>query len=255
MSSTLTRLTIPTVLLDMDRQTWWTGGIFIASVALIVCGFWYRGSPFEGPTPTPTLHEVVPAPPVPTSDRERPPPRGPLPEVCKPWIKPPPSRRVRPSELDVSLKDGEKSDGLDCWSNGMCNYKVYENAYDYASENLFAKTKSGQRAPHGGGVDCEKPLTADWVTCHVNVTNVTFDIVEIVDLTCPGTWMCDKGSCCRITSRRKTFIPDVPPSGEEMRKMDEKLRQNRERRRRICRPYCLHSKFKDRCSSYWNLGG
>jgi hypothetical protein len=167
-------------------------------------------------------------------------------------MEPPPSHRVRPSELDVEL-DGESPDGLDCWSNGMCDYKVYENAYEYALEYLFAKDKNGTRAPHGGGVDCEKPLTADWVTCHVNVTNVTFDVVEVVDLTCPGTWMCKKGDCCRVTSRRKTFIPSIPPSKKDIERVNEEMRQNREKRYQICRKYCFHSKFKDQCSKYWRL--
>jgi hypothetical protein len=203
--------------------------------------------------PRPVLHEQVPsAPPPPPPPLSYQPPPDPLPEVCRPWVEPPPSHRVRPSELHFSLPDGERPDGLDCWSNGICNFKAYENAHGYAMENLFARTETGHRAPHGGSVNCEKPLTADWVTCRVNVTNVTFDVVEVVDLACPGTWMCERGSCCRVTSRRKTFIPDVPPSQADMDKVEEEMRQNREKRYRTCRPYCLHPKFKDQCSKYWN---
>jgi len=108
-----------------------------------------------------------------------------------------------PFSCGISVNDrGERLDRLRRWAPGdpMCMYVSIDNAYDYAHRVLWVAS-GNEGFVYGANIDCRGNLTANDVSCLIDITNRNYQVVRQTWITCTtlrhcGHYGSDKGLCC-----------------------------------------------------------
>lgn len=193
-----------------------------------------------------------------------------LPEMCRPWRPSPESRQLSVEENPVfeGRKDrkfcsetGKAGPGEDPTYEGVvtCDTFADLNMHWFASEHLYPMSPDGYRAPYGSGSECDRPVTVEEVTCHLDLNGTDFQPVARIDVVCRGDKFCGKDEadkCCRVVRRNPPTEEQIrwskPPTKEEEKKWLSDRCDRLEERRETCRPFCTNPAYSEQCAGYWN---